>query len=435
MTKTTERLWTVAKHPVTQGAVELGTPLLKTTILDHRFRTHDSVIPGRWTRLALEVMGAPFTDTSRWAMLHLDHHSCTDADLRPAIELHDLIEWLQGHPEEFARHPLPETVYGIDPGVPEMALDDAVAVGALARQLVEGKYLPQQHYTTEEVERILRGRQPRYLYEEPSGNKAAVKAVGSEPSLYDIRFMLRDPHSPVLHPDGVRGILFHNLQLYDDAVTFYNRNEELVPEFLRRTPTEEFIEKHKKAIRLGATALSAATRVALDQPKSPQEAAKSALLGAGIFATASGILIAGSAIVNAGGHAGDMNIGLKQLGYNFLDGTVAMKPDGTYSMKLKGSWAVKQFASAVSLGTLDEVNGQEIHHINPWRVAYTDKTGFEGFREAPFGTVVDQMARRGILFTLGPGYPDRERRPDMPSEALEYLTVLRQREYARSHSS
>ncbi|HRC28543.1 MAG TPA: hypothetical protein PKV96_04125, partial [Candidatus Saccharimonas sp.] len=136
------------------GAMTL-VPLLKTTILDHREATHRSLTPGKVVRGALEVAGAPFTDTSRWAAVHMDHHSCTDANLVPSVEIADLVDWLDTHPDVAARYAVPETFYGLDPGLPEMSRDEVLQLGKLSKQLVEELYVPQADYDDATIVRIL----------------------------------------------------------------------------------------------------------------------------------------------------------------------------------------------------------------------------------------------------------------------------------------
>jgi hypothetical protein len=103
---------------------------------------------------------------------HRIHHATPDADLRPAIEYTDAVAWLEAHPEIAAeQYAVPERIAGIDP-----------------------------------LAKILYGTEPRYLYEDPHGNRDAVPSIdGSNASLDDIRYLLRDPHSPALHPDGMKG--------------------------------------------------------------------------------------------------------------------------------------------------------------------------------------------------------------------------------------
>ncbi|HRC28550.1 MAG TPA: hypothetical protein PKV96_04160 [Candidatus Saccharimonas sp.] len=405
------------------GAMTL-VPLLKTTILDHRESTHRSLTPGKVVRGTLEVAGAPFTDTSRWAVTHIDHHSGTDANLLPTIEIADLIEWLEQNPDIAKSFPIPDSFMGLDPSVPEMSLEEVLHLGKLSRQLVEGRYVPQANYTNEEIQRILYSQSQRYMYETLWGNTKAVPVLGDEPSLYDIRYKLRDPHAPAIHRMGIIGVGLFNYGLYNDVVTFHNRNPQLVPEHLQRTPRQEFIERNKNKIRLyGLVGGSALLRVLLDQPKSPGDLAKSSLKGAVIAGGATAALFAGSQIVNAFGHAGDLEIPKKRLLRNLLTGKVEVKENGSYASRLP----------VANIPTLDEVGGQDVHHEYPEKIAYTNQTGWRKVKEAPYGSLLEFLAKHKIGMREGPGYEGR--RPDVPSEAVEYLMALRRAEYTRTHTA
>lgn len=155
---------------------------------------------------AVDVAGAPFTDTTRWAATHRIHHATPDADLRPAIEYTDAVAWLEAYPEIAEQYAVPERVAGIDPAVESMSHQEVLAVGKLSKELVDGLYQPQETYSPDELAKIFYGTEPRYLYEDPHGNRDAVPSIdGYNASLDDIRYLLRDPHSPALHPDGMKG--------------------------------------------------------------------------------------------------------------------------------------------------------------------------------------------------------------------------------------
>jgi hypothetical protein len=419
MKKTTE----ILQSPWVQFGAMTLVPLLKTTILDHRRATHRSLEPGKIVTGVLEVAGAPFTDTSRWAAVHMDHHSCTDANLLPAVEIADLVEWLGAHPDVAARYNLPNTFHGIDPGLPAMTREEVLQLGKLSKQLIDGLYVPQSDYTDAEITRVLYGQEPRYFYEAPRGDIAAVPVLGESPSLYDVRYKLRDPHSPALHPMGIAGIALFNYGLYDDDVTFHNRNPQLVADHLERTPRQEFIERNKKNIRLwGLLGGSALLRVLLDQPRSVSGVAASAAKGVAIASAATAGLFAGSQLVNSYGHAGDLELPKRRLLKNFFTGKVELKENGSYASKLP----------VANIPTLDEVGGQDVHHEYPGKIAYTNQTGWRKVKEAPYGSLLEFLAKHKIGMREGPGYEGR--RPDVPSEAVEYLMQLRRAEYARTHA-
>ena len=410
----------ILRHPGTQLLATAMVPLLKTAILDHRESTHRSVETGPFVRTALEIAGSPFTDNKRWAATHRVHHSTADANLLPFIELADYLAWRQANPDLQTKLDLPDRISGLDPALPEMSFEDAVQVGELARQLVDGKYLPKQSYSSVEAVRILYSADPRYLYESPKGNKDAVKKVGDDPSLWDIRYVLRDPHSPALHPQGLRGIGMQNRHLYDDVVTFFTLNPQFMPDDLVHTKREAWIEDNKKIVRLGFVATSVVARLAIDRPRTRSELAKSTATGAVISGLATMALIAGGNIVNSLGHGGDVPFFSTDFVEDVKTGRVRVKSNGRYTAN----------STIASIATLDEVGGQLEHHDDPSLIAYTQKTGLAKFVDAPFGTIVEAFAKRNIGMRVGPGFEGR--RPDLPSDAVLKIEELR-REYIATH--
>ncbi len=406
----------ILKHPLTQVAVMTGAALVHTAWKDHRLKTHRSIEMKPGLEFAVDVAGAPFTDTTRWAAVHRIHHATPDANLLPAIEYADAIAWLNQHPE-VQGFTVPDTVRGIDPAAEVMTHDEVLAVGALGKELADGLYVPQQDYTPEELERILYGDAPRYLYEAPHADKKAVPNIdGFNASLYDIRYILRDPHSPALHPDGMRGIAIHNMPLYEDVVAFYEKNPQYMPADLEFSERERKTEANKGKIRLGLIAVNMAWRMVADRPRTGREVAGSAAKGATITGIGTLGLIAGGNIVNSLGHGGKENFATAQFAKDFWRGRVRVKDNGTYTTD----------NALLSPPTLGEVGGQYEHHEDPSLIAYTHETGLKKFLVDPFGTTTEFMARHNIGMRVGPGFEGP--RPDMPSDA-----VLKQEEIRRRY--
>ncbi len=400
------------------GAVS-GFTLAKTAIEDHRIWTHQSV-ETRSTTLekGFRIAGAHLTDTKRWASVHMVHHSTPDANLVPFVELADYMDWREARSARaHGQAVIPEVLYGIDPALEIINTDQARDIGMLARKLVEGKYQPKSTYTASESEDILHSSHPRFFYE--SGQEMAKKRrqplvydKNNLPSLHDIDFLLRDPHSPPLHRQGVLGILKYNVQLYKYA----ERNFEdpaFRPEFLKPDQLDLSIREHRAQIRIAYVAIMAALAHSVNPSRHPELIARNIVLGSATSGAAVLMLLAGGNLTNAFGHAGDTG----QLGFpDFIAGKVIPKKDGTYTTNNK----------LLSPATLDEVGGQEVHHDLPGNIAYTrEKRGWKKFKEAPFGTTLETLAKKEIIFKVGKNFNGSDHRPDEPSEAVVMLQKLR----------
>jgi fatty-acid desaturase len=79
----------VRESPLTQLGIMTMTALVHTAWKDHREKTHRSVKMGKTLEAAVDIAGAPFTDTTRWAATHRIHHATPDANLLPTIEYTD----------------------------------------------------------------------------------------------------------------------------------------------------------------------------------------------------------------------------------------------------------------------------------------------------------------------------------------------------------
>lgn len=291
-------------------------------------------------------------------------------------------------------------------------------LGDLARTLVDGRFKPQDHYSDDEIDRILFGSEARYLYEAPKGDKTAVRPVDDEATLWDLRYLLRDSHSPALHPDGMRGIALHNRKLYEDTVRFFEQNPQFMPPDIVSTPREAWIEDHKKQVRFGLVGASIVARVVAEQPRTAKEYGASAVRGAAVAGIATLALIAGSNIVNSLGHGGEVKLASRQCWNYLLSGEVRMKKNGTYTTNNR----------LLSPPTLGEVGGQFEHHEDPSLIVYTHETGLKKFAIDPFGATTELMARHNMGISKGEGFEGR--RPDMPSDAVLFLEQLR-RDYHR----
>lgn len=401
--------------------------LANTAIRDHRLYTHRSV---NYTHSGLDktarIMGGHLTDSKRWAAVHRVHHSTPDANLVPFVELADYIDHRNRPLAHIEDHPeIPDEVHGLDPAVESIDTDVAYEIGSLARELVAGLYQRQQHYTPEEGDRILHSTEPRYYYE----SKAEMKRDRKNPVRYDphnlpslqqIRFLLRDPHSPALHRKGIPGVLVDNVPNYSYAESNFE-DPAFRPKDLQPDQTDEWIRDNRSLLRYGYVGGMALAGMALSRPKSAKEAA----VGAASGMTASGLavvaLIGGGNLTNGLGHAGDID---KLTVREALNGKVYPKADGTYTTDDK----------RLSPLTLDEVGGQRIHHDHPYKIAYSLQEGIEKLKDAPFGKFVEFLVRHNVILKAGDNFQDEEHRPDMPSEAVTKLQEYRASKLATQSS-
>ena len=390
-----------------------GLSLMRTAVEDHRINTHESLEAPVRVEQAMRFGGAHLTNTKRWAAVHTVHHSTPDANLFPFVELADLVDFGGVKPSN-----MPETMYGMDPVALEIDTATALAIGRSARTIVEGFYTPQEEYQVDDVARIFFSRDPRYFYEDKEIMDAERKAgpmdfdPDNPPNLVDIRFLLRDPHSPVLHRQGIPGILRYNVSLYGYAETHFQQ-EAFMPEYLALDNVDRFLSDNRGKIRLGYVALMMAAAVGTGGKYGKMDILRNATFGAASSGLAVVALIAGGNTTNALGHAGDLHA----LSFEeFMDGKVIPKHDGTFT------------TNSPLLGpmSLDEVGGQKPHHDRPDLIAYTHDKGIRGFVAAPFGKTLEAMARNKIVFKVGKNFGG-DHRPDDPSEAVLMLQDYRAR--------
>jgi hypothetical protein len=396
-------------NPAVIAAVEAAAFVAGTVILDHRALTHDSL--GITDRLLpfFQTTQAIFADPKPWAGVHRIHHTIPDADLHPFIEVADYLDWADT--KQPARHPsVPESFSNLDPCARDIPVACVRLIGSTARKSVDDKYVPLKSYSPLEAARVLDNTNPRYFYEDTQTRKEKGRQTkNGSVKLDDIVYMLRDPHSPVLHPKGVLGVLIENVQLYDFVEKHFN-NEENVSEDLKRTAFEKQLREHRKLIRTIWFAGNVATTVALSDSYEPADLAKQILIGSTAAGLTAGLILAGGNITNSLGHAGKYP--LRALFF----GRLVPKDDGTYSSN----------APLLNPFTLDEVGGQDEHHKRPWDIAYSSNKGIRKTIDAPFGSLLELMAKHKILLKSGQGFESNQR-PDMPVEAVLMIQAFRRR--------
>lgn len=390
--------------------------LSKTAVLDHRHWTHDSIAFENPTHEKIaRTSGAHLTDTKAWASVHTIHHSTPDANLLPFAELADYLDW---HEAQTTLRPgqleIPDTVRGFDPAIPELDVETAREIGVLARELVADFYTPQANYTAEEAHDIMLSPDDKFRYESQQAIKQARRnPIHYDPentSLHDMRFMLRDPHSPALHDKGILGILAYNVPLYGYVEQSFQdprfRLERLQPD-----DWDETLRENRAKLRWGYVGAMALATIAANRSKTPGQAAGNAVLGAAASGLAVVGLIQGGNITNALGHGGDWK---KYRPSDIREGVVHVKPDGTYTSNSK----------TLSAPTLDEVGGQYEHHEDPSRIAYTTQEGWKRWAYAPYGRFLEKLIDKGVLLKEGGNFGG-DHRPDLPSDAVLLIEKTR----------
>jgi hypothetical protein len=400
--------------------------LLHTAIEGHRKETHRSLaFKSNRVEQAYRTSNSHLIDPKLWAAVHRVHHSTPDANLEPFVEIADYADW---HTAQTTRRPgqleLPNEFAGLDPAVKKIPFNTAYEIGALARDLVVGRYKPAEDYSLREAGNILYNTKPRYFYEDAATMKHDQKhPVTLDPnnSLHQIRFLLRDPHSPALHPQGIPGVMRHNVPLYSYA---HENIRNFVPDDLQPDELDAWTRENRAKLRLGYVGAMALAGVALSKSNSrPEKIARGALLGSAASGLAVVALIAGGNVTNAMGHAGDLH---RLTFRDALAGKVYPKTDGTYTTNNK----------LLSPMTLDEVGGQEVHHDHPNSIAYSLRRGVRRFIDAPFGSTLETMAKHGVIFKPGDQFntTNPDQRPDMPSPAVIKLQEYRAEELARDRA-
>lgn len=353
-----------------------------------------------------------------WAGVHIVHHSVTDANLYPALETANYLNWRQDHSP--ADHPdIPRYFAGLDPGA-VLRPDQVTKLGSLTDLMVGGRYLKPIDYTKDEAKRLLDPVSKRYLYAPKAGKQANGLYDWEQPYLHPLSLMrllpeLRDPHSPVLHYLGIKGILRDNVPLYRSAARYMETQEAAGRDLGQDKWDRRLYDKAKfgvGAFYAGNIALKMATEGSLK----PFSLLKGAVKGSLIAAGAEGFLIFGGNLTNSLGHAGDTS----ELARAILRDEIVMKPDGSYATD--ENW--------LGWVSADEAGRQEAHHDRPQDIAYTQAIGLQAIKEAPFGSLLSFAARHNLLMKPGKQYGLRDgnpidTRPDIRTEAIIYLQQAR----------
>ncbi len=418
------RLQEVLQHPATESlALAAGQAALLVAAVvagPHRNDTHRSIELGGVAESYVDtVMWLTGQNKEVWATVHRDHHSDTDANFLPIIKTADYLEWRDARPE-ITEPPIPEVFTSLDPAA-ALTPSQVKSIGATAREPIIDRYSAPESYAEDTAVALLEPTLPRYLY--PTNKGWLRKVLGTwygiseyrvdpESDIDKLAVELRDHHSPALDKDGVPGILLGGVSRYRDPPAAYYKDASKRPEDLRKTGGEAGDPAPKMGI-VTLVAGNIALTAALHGGRQPKDIARHVIVGGATAGVAAVGLLFGGNFINSFGHVG------ASLWRALRSGKPEVKPDGTYSTET---------LELLKLATLDEVN-QDRHHKHPEEYVYADPalTGRKKVRAAPFGSLLDVFVKRGWGLYPGKGFDLKpgERRPDMPSRALEQLVAAR----------
>jgi hypothetical protein len=427
------------REDITIAAMEAMSLVALTTLYNHRELTHQSLkLKPVLRTLARTAMWGIGMKPRIWADVHLDHHGYPDANIGPINETADFLEWAEANPERIDQK-IPEFFPAgvLDPDA-DLTLADVKEIGAANREKFEGRYTRPTDYSKYDIARLLDAALPRYFYpDKPKRGEEPSQEVESIPedSIRHLFPEMCDPHSPVLHKDGILGVLLHNVSLYKKRAKYHEEHEN--DPGRNGVPADKLDEVVFDKTKLGVAAFFAgniAIKYALNWSRGERSLKLAVAEGTAITLMAMGGLVVGGNITNALGHGGASII------KGLLGGKPPVKPDGTYT---------SDFA-LLSAPTFDEVGGQAKHHLRPWLRAYSFAKGAKKLIEAPFGTAVDNLAERSILMDKGNqfGHPEVELstglsdddsenrfiRPDEPTRAVILLQKARAITYERKRA-
>lgn len=377
----------------------------------HRTDAHQSLELSPALDLALKAYLYPYNDPKSWAAVHRGpHHHVTDADLLPFLAFADYADWSDANPENTAYHPpVPTTFNNFDYTARGITADRAYDIGTSARGLVEGLYQPKTSYTIREAAAVLDDSRPRYQYQDIGNRNPRHQAIpaGETRQLEDVHYRLRDPHAPVLHPNGVRGVFRDNYHLYVAADKQYERDG--LPSDLQRGPLEERLSGLRLAMLVSEITahVAAPALFALAKGKGPKTAALAGLAGGAVVTAKAKAILRGGAAVNSIGHSG------MYPAEAWNTGVITPYPDGTFATDIQALWG---------LLTFDEGNRQRNHHQHPDWIAYGRSA-----MEAPFGKFTEWMADNNMGMRHGRQFSGQDSRPDLPHPAVVMLQQERVR--------
>ncbi len=402
------------------------------TIEHHRNLTHRSLEPHPVVSALIkaEQSSLGVGDPTIWASVHRIHHEMTDASLFPFFQMAGAIEWAQ-RPENVGTVEVPEAFPHLDPFVPEFSLDEVVTIGNLAKDHIKEKlgdvYQEKTDYTADEVREILNPHSPRYVYPDYKHHKGEWTTEDMA------QILLTDPHSPVLTggENGVKRIALKNIGLYQRAAALFTDHPERKPDDLQH-PDGKNTSTHARDVIAGFAIPAAAvlfTRRKFDR----KSVAEAVITGAAINAARVGLELVGGNVTNSMGHAGvfDQNR-LVQAALRTKYDIHLNEEDGSVTTDTVHSGLPGKLLSWL---TLDEVGGQKEHHAHPEEIAYTSQTGKDAVKEAPWGSLLEFLAKNKHFPLLQEGKGFEGTRPDVPHEGVLLIQQARVRNLKKDQAA
>lgn len=394
------------------------------TLRDHRDLTHRSVDlhPSLQKFYDWEQRTITVGEPTVWASVHRIHHQMPDGTLAPFYQIARAVNWMQVNPDQVEGVSLPDSFEYLDPFVDKFSLEDVMEIGNQAddfmRDRLGDEYEEPAGYSSDDLQALFNPTEPRYFYERDPERKGEY----TQDEIAAV--LLGDPHSPVRIPppeeNGVRGVAKHNVALYSHDADLFRARPDLKPKDLQN---DDLSNREASRMDIAAGVLIPGVAVLLKRGKyTPKHFARAAAAGLAIDAVRIATEVIGGNITNSLGHSGTLT--QKEMMRAIQSGKYKPVPneDGTVSTNTENAGF---FGRALSKLTLDEVGGQEVHHTNPEKIAYTHKTGLDAWREAPWGSLVSVFAHSKWfpLINPGPGFDlkDGETRPDQPHPAFDLI--------------
>ena len=428
--KSSELKKTVAKKAAKVVFLGVGAGMLGIagiTMRDHRELTHENLqLSKRLQRLFdFEQRSLGVREPYTWASVHIGHHRWEDGTLYPEYRIYHAMKEAEARGID-----IPDTFPHLDPFVKKMPRDAVEKIGEMADQEIQSRmkdqYQAPTFATNEEIIATLHPTAPQYFYPERIKREAKTDYTADDVA----RMLLSDPHSPALvqRENGVQGVAMQNMSMYKEHASMFRTFPEFKPEHLQRKEDfdPEYQAKEKNRTRLAVAAgfaVPAAAMFLLNRDYSAKGLAVAVTEGAAINGVRAGLEITGGNVTNSAGHMGDPV--QTELAKAFLNRVyeIKLKPDGTISTNTVGKGIVGR---AASWATLDEVGGQQVHHLEPWKIAYTDETGIKAVIEAPWGSGLQFLAESHAFrdINLGNQFAGAER-PDVAHPAIKMIQALR----------
>jgi hypothetical protein len=401
------------------------------TAYHHRELTHRSIKLHPWLIGLINWEMRTYAPVDKfWAAVHRRHHAEPDVDLKGFLDTTRLLEWLDQNPDRLGGRRIPEEYEYLDRYVKEIPKNDVLNIGHQAEDmmidLLGDEYKRPDNYTDEEIDNFLDPKSYR-VYKRRRDKKAPYTQDEIETGY------LRDPHSPSLDEESVHGILKWNPARYSALSRMYRSRPDLMPDDLK---IDKVVNHNLIRYRgfVESSAIYAAGVFGLSllagNEYNPRMILDALAVGTAINTVKLGFHIAGGSFTNAWGHAGEINpIRFFRATIDKNYPIIPNPEEGTVSTNGDTGGLLAEGLGKI---TFDEANRQKDHHFFPWLIEYTTHKGLCAWRDATWGMTLKTMAHSRFFPFIEPGegfdLKEGERRPDMPSPAVEYIHELRKKQ-------